>query len=159
MARPEENHANLGMRPPPEARPTTMEAIGDVAGRVAKELGQVVASPVVAAAEAVKATPDVPGMLADKVKANHLNQPSFTGQMAAEGREALKDVNNTLMEVFFGHPTGAHEPGTPLAPTQSMVSQDLGKMPGLDELRAHAAQRAQQAAHRMDGNERGGATM
>jgi hypothetical protein len=54
------------------------------------------------------------------------NAPSAGGQIDALAREALKDVNDKLHEVFFGGGTGQGEPGTPLVPTQMMVNQDLG---------------------------------
>lgn len=38
------------------------------------------------------------------------------GTVAAIGREAVKDVRSTLMEVFFGKGERGSEPGTPLNP-------------------------------------------
>lgn len=124
------NHANLGVRPPPEVKPSAMESI---IGKTAELVTGAV------------------NAIGDKVKENYLSQPKFSGQMEALGREAFKDVNGTLQEVFFGKPPGPSEPGTPLAPTQSMITNDLGKMPGMDELRAHAKQRANEASQRMEG--------
>jgi hypothetical protein len=57
---------------------------------------------------------------------NMENAPSASGQLVAVWREALKDVNDKLHQVFFGGGTGQGEPGTPLVPTQMMVNQDLG---------------------------------
>jgi len=62
------------------------------------------------------------------------NPPAFSGQADAMVREALKDVNSTIHQVFFGAPAGPGEPGTPLVPTQAMVTQDLGTMMGYQEL-------------------------
>ena len=78
-------------------------------------------------------------------------------QMAAEGRGLLKDVSSTLHEVFFGKGTGPHEPGTPLAPTQAMVTHDLTGQQGLsmDDFRALAEQNAKKAFDAMDGQQRG----
>jgi hypothetical protein len=58
-------------------------------------------------------------------KERRANQPKFTAQMGALGREAKKDINNTLMQVFFDQPAGMNEPGSPLSPTQAMVTEDL----------------------------------
>ena len=38
------------------------------------------------------------------------------GSIPAIGREMIKDVRNTLNEVFFGHGERGSEPGTPLTP-------------------------------------------
>ncbi len=51
--------------------------------------------------------------------------PSFGGQMAAMGREAVKDVRDTVHQVFFGQAQHPSEPGTPLNPTPQMVTKDL----------------------------------
>ncbi len=58
------------------------------------------------------------------------NPPSLGGQLAAGVREALKDVNSQMHQVFFGASTGPGEPGTPLVPTQMMVNSDLGTQYG-----------------------------
>jgi hypothetical protein len=57
-------------------------------------------------------------------------QPSLTAQLKAMGREALKDVHNTLNQVFFSGHAGIGEPGAPLNPTPQMVTQDLDVMGG-----------------------------
>lgn len=44
------------------------------------------------------------------------------GTLPAIGREALKDLHNTLNEVFFGRGDGPAEPGAPLNPTQGEVA-------------------------------------
>jgi hypothetical protein len=53
-------------------------------------------------------------------------QPALSAELKAMTREALKDVNNTLMQTFFGQPAGPGEPGTPLNPTPQIVTQELG---------------------------------
>lgn len=46
------------------------------------------------------------------------------GTIPAMGREAIKDVRSTLMEVFFSHPDHGREPGAPLNPTQGEVAAE-----------------------------------
>ena len=53
------------------------------------------------------------------------DQPSLSAELRAMGREAMKDINNKMHEVFFGSPAGYGEPGTPLNPTPQMVTADL----------------------------------
>lgn len=53
------------------------------------------------------------------------DQPSLSAELRAMGREAAKDIHNTLNQVFFGTPSGPGEPGTPMNPTPQMVTQDL----------------------------------
>jgi hypothetical protein len=60
------------------------------------------------------------------VQDNHAQQPSLGAELAAIGREAIKDVRATLMESYFGKPEHASEPGTPLSPTMQEVSVDRG---------------------------------
>src|SRR5262245_17473986 len=60
-----------------------------------------------------------------KAKQRRAEQPAFRAQLGAMGREAAKDINSKLHEVFFGQSAGMNEPGTPLAPTQAMVTEDL----------------------------------
>jgi hypothetical protein len=54
------------------------------------------------------------------------SQPSLSGQLAAMGREMVKDVRASVHESFFGRPEHAPEGGAPGNPTQYMVNQDLG---------------------------------
>ncbi|MBX3451715.1 hypothetical protein SH668x_003715 [Planctomicrobium sp. SH668] len=58
------------------------------------------------------------------------SQPSLSGQLAAMGREMVKDVRSSVHESFFGRPEHAAEPGTPGNPTQYMINQDLGTVHG-----------------------------
>lgn len=77
-------------------------------------------------------------------------------------REAAKDINNTLHQVFFGQQAGASEPGTPLSPTPQEVyeqthkevsEQELGQMSSpLANIRAQA-QQAAKAAQKSKGQE------
>ncbi|QEH36598.1 hypothetical protein OJF2_51820 [Aquisphaera giovannonii] len=53
------------------------------------------------------------------------------GELKSVVREAFKDIRGTLNEVFFGQPEHPSEPGTPLNPTQQMVTRDIdGKEKG-----------------------------
>ena len=60
------------------------------------------------------------------IQKNHSQQPSLSAELAAMGREAVKDIRGTLMESYFGKPEHASEPGTPLSPTMQEVSVDRG---------------------------------
>lgn len=73
---------------------------------------------------------------------NVANPPSLLGQLAALHREAVKDVNSTMHQVFFGQQAGSGEPGTPLVPTQMMVNQNLGTVSGYQDILSEAAARA-----------------
>lgn len=64
----------------------------------------------------------------DKKKGKGL---AVSGEFAAIGREAVKDIRGTMMQVFFGQPEHQSEPGTPLNPTQIMVTREIdGKEKG-----------------------------
>ena len=52
-------------------------------------------------------------------------QPSFGAQLAAMWREGVKDVRQTINEVFFGKGEHMAEAGTPMNPTQIQVTKDL----------------------------------
>ncbi len=64
--------------------------------------------------------------LKEWIKGNHEQQPALGAELAAMGREMIKDVRGTLMESYFGKPEHASEPGTPLSPTMQEVSADRG---------------------------------
>jgi len=64
--------------------------------------------------------------LGEWIQHNHEQQPALGAELAAMGREAIKDVRGTLMETYFGKPEHASEPGTPLSPTMQEVSADRG---------------------------------
>lgn len=64
------------------------------------------------------------------IKDNHERQPSLGAELKAMGREAIKDVRNTVHEVFFGQREGPGEPGAPLNYTQAEISQDRGLVDG-----------------------------
>lgn len=72
--------------------------------------------------------------------------PNFGGELRAMGREAAKDASAMLHQVFFNISAGLHEPGTPLAPTQQMVTQDLERPDPLADFsnRAQAQAAAQE---------------
>ncbi|WP_088256929.1 hypothetical protein [Fimbriiglobus ruber] len=38
----------------------------------------------------------------------------FIGEVAAMGREGIKDIRQTVNEIYFGSPEHAPEPGAPL---------------------------------------------
>jgi hypothetical protein len=52
--------------------------------------------------------------------------------MAAMFREAVKDIRNTVSQIYFGRSESGGEPGTPLNPTPQLVTQDLGNFRGFD---------------------------
>jgi hypothetical protein len=68
--------------------------------------------------------------LKEWIKENHDRQPSLGAELKAMGREAIKDVRNTLHESYFGRPEGIGEPGAPLNYTQAEISQDRGLVGG-----------------------------
>jgi hypothetical protein len=70
--------------------------------------------------------------------------------MASMWREALKDVRETMNQTFFGQRDGGYEPGTPLAPTQAMVTHDLGFDAILD---LYASRGASRESHHEHGRE------
>ncbi|MBP3958411.1 hypothetical protein J8F10_24440 [Gemmata sp. G18] len=47
--------------------------------------------------------------------------PEVKQSLPGIAREALKDVNNTMHQVFFGQQVGAGEPGTPLVPVPQEI--------------------------------------
>jgi len=71
-------------------------------------------------------------------------QPSFGAQLQALVREAAKDIHNTAHEVFFGQQDGPGEAGTPLVPTQAMVTKSLGTVHGYSAMLEDAASRGVQ---------------
>jgi hypothetical protein len=56
---------------------------------------------------------------------NAAKLPGFWAEMAAIGREAIKDIRQTANEVFFSHPEHSPESGAPLNPTQIMATDEL----------------------------------
>jgi hypothetical protein len=57
----------------------------------------------------------------DWAKENHERQPTLGSELAAMGREALKDVRQTINEIVFGQGEHAPEMGTPLNPVQREI--------------------------------------
>jgi len=68
--------------------------------------------------------------LKEWVQDNHAQQPALGAELKAMGREATKDVRNTIHKVFFGQAEGSGEPGAPLNSTQAEISQDRGLVGG-----------------------------
>jgi hypothetical protein len=68
--------------------------------------------------------------LKEWIKDNHAQQPALGAELKAMGREAIKDVRNTVHEVFFGQREGIGEPGAPLNYTQAEISKDRGLVGG-----------------------------
>ena len=64
------------------------------------------------------------------VQDNHAQQPALGAELKAMGREAIKDIRNTIHESFFGQREGLGEPGAPLNNTQAEISQDRGLVGG-----------------------------
>ena len=56
-----------------------------------------------------------------------MSQEKLSGQLAAILREGAKDAWNQLIPAFPDSMRCVDEPGTPLNPTQQMVTNDLGE--------------------------------
>ena len=56
------------------------------------------------------------------------------GTLKAMGREAVKDIRSSFMEVFFGQKEGFGEPGAPLNPTQGEVADDRKQLPSPEDI-------------------------
>ena len=70
-------------------------------------------------------------------------RPSFGAELRALGRQGAKDLYNAIIPAF---PQSAHsqdEPGTPLTPTQAMVTADLGTVHGYQAMLDGYAARGQ----------------
>jgi hypothetical protein len=100
-----------------------------------------------------------PATFMEWVKANHARQPSLWSELAAMTREAIKDVRQTVNEVFFGKGEHAPEPGTPLNPTQMIITAEAGNFPGYNDMQSRIYEppsyNPEQAAQRSKGDERG----
>lgn len=59
------------------------------------------------------------------VQATTNETPSFTGELGALFREGLKDLQNVVLHAFPDSVRGVEEPGTPLNPTQQMVTDSV----------------------------------
>lgn len=57
---------------------------------------------------------------------NAENRPQLGGQIDALTRDAAKQTVGTLNEIMFGRAGDMSEPGTPLNPTQQLVTESLG---------------------------------
>ncbi len=80
-------------------------------------------------------------------------QPSLSAQLAAMGREAVKDVRGTMHETFFGQKEGYGELGTPLNPTPQMTTADLGVQGTYESMLEGYAARGQEQQQALE-NER-----
>lgn len=69
------------------------------------------------------------------------DRPALGAQLQAMLREAAKDVHARMDQVFFGQTPGIGEPGTPLVPTQAMVTKDLGTVHSYQSMLEDAAAR------------------
>lgn len=85
-----------------------------------------------AAAGMAQMRPDAePATFWEWIKANHAKQPSLGSEIKAIVREAIKDVRQTVNEVFFGKGEHAPEPGAPLNPTPQVITADMGNVYGV----------------------------
>ena len=62
------------------------------------------------------------------------NQPSLGGQFDAFIRQGAKDLHNAIVPAFPDSMRSADEAGTPLNPTQQMVTQDLEASQGYEAM-------------------------
>ena len=64
--------------------------------------------------------------LVETIKENHQERAAEApGEAKAIVREAIKDIRGTIHQVFFGQSEHQPEPGTPLNPTQQMVTREI----------------------------------
>jgi hypothetical protein len=68
-------------------------------------------------------------------------QPSFSSEIRASAREAIKDIRNTVHETFFGKPEHMPEPGAPLQPTQAEMTKERGVVNSYQAMLEDAASR------------------
>src|SRR5436190_19515919 len=92
--------------------------------------------------------------LKEWIKDNHDRQPALGAELKAMGREAIKDVRNTIHESFFGQREGLGEPGAPLNNTQAEISQDRGLVGGYQAMLETYASRGSVHGHGQE-HERG----
>jgi hypothetical protein len=88
------------------------------------------------------------------VSDNHAGQPSLMSELKAMAREAIKDIRQTMNQVFFGQHEHAPEPGTPLNPTPQVVTAD-GYGAANDNGQGYRDQLNQTAARASQDNDRG----
>jgi hypothetical protein len=93
-----------------------------------------------------------------QVRDNRAKLPDWRGELRAMFREAIKDIRQTMNQVFFGQHEHAPEAGTPYNPTPQVVTQDMGNFHGYgaanDNGQSYRDQLNQTAA-RAQGNGRG----
>ena len=70
---------------------------------------------------------------------NAAKLPRLAGQLAAMWREGIKDIRQTMNEVFFNQTEHGSEAGTPFNPTQMMTTNELRGDDYRDSLKQHAS--------------------
>ena len=93
-----------------------------------------------------------------RARDNRAKLPDWRAEFRAIWREALKDIRQTMNQVFFGQHEHAPETGTPLNPTAQVVTNDMGNFHGYgatnDNGQGYRDQLNQTAARAQD-NDRG----
>jgi hypothetical protein len=93
------------------------------------------------------------------VRDNRAKLPKLTGELKAIFREAIKDIRQTVNEVFFAKGEHAPEAGTPLNPTPQAVTADMGNVYGYraseGKGQSYREQLSQTAARGGQDNDRG----
>jgi hypothetical protein len=91
----------------------------------------------------------------DWVKKNHQRQPSLGAELRALGRAGAKDLQNAVLHAFPDSMQLHSEPGSPLSPTQAMVTQDIGTVRGFQAALDDYAARGNGNGHEQErGHER-----
>ena len=88
------------------------------------------------------------------VRKNHQERPSLGAELRALGREGLKDLQNAVLHAFPDSQHMHEEPGTPLSPTQAMVTKDVGTVYGFQHTLDGYAERGAKAQEQDKGLER-----
>jgi len=86
----------------------------------------------------------------DWVRQNHQQQPALAAELKALGREGLKDLQNAVLHAFPDSMRLHEEPGSPLSPTQAMVTKDVGTVYGFQEVLDGYAARGTVHGHERD---------
>lgn len=84
------------------------------------------------------------------VRQNHQQRPSLGAELKALGREGLKDLQNAVLHAFPESMRLHEEPGTPLSPTQAMVTKDVGTVYGFQNMLEGYAARGSDKGHEQD---------
>lgn len=135
MARPEENHANLGIKPAPDAPKSMLQSLAEAAGKVASAVTETVK-------EVAKDTP---------MENWHLGS-AHTKAFMANGLDELRQAFHPGVEqIQAGNAPGLY--GTPT--TGEATVERLGQM-SLDDLRSVAAVKAVEASNNMENQNENG---